>query len=192
MICMCFPFLGIFLFCFSGSCSLFHFFLFSCSPPFVPSSFSIFFICLVDVEAKEAEKKGRKWKKGKKNRNNNSNNAQQTTLKQITTKQSTTTTKQHQTKQQQPNKNKEKTGQHKNKTHKKKVTKLPPNCSRLKNRAENCAHPKTLWNYKTGIPEDKNTKFGKMQEEGVFIQIFSNWYMRKTLGTMWPLKNLCL
>ena len=122
------------------------------------------------------------------NNNSSSNNTQQqhtannnktkTTTKQATAKHATTTTPKHQ--------------QRKTTTAKQKrdpPKKRTPNCHQIAHGSKigpKIAHiPKRYSTTKTGIPEDKNTKFCKMYTEGNFYtQILLNWYICKTLGTM--------
>ena len=133
--------------------------------------------------------------------NNNNNNKQQQRNNNKKTTTATTTTKNNNHNNTSSNtennnhKNKNKTSNdHKKKTtnnwarqkrdpeKNKKWTKLPPNCSGLKIGPKIAHTPQTLLDYKTGIPEDKNTKFYKMYKEGIFYshKYSSNWYVHYT------------
>ena len=135
------------------------------------------------------------------NNNNNKNNNDKTTRQQQQQQQqqqqekTTTTTpaathrkqqphKQEQNKQQPQKKNKQTTGQDKNRDPEKnkKWTKLPPNCSGLKNRAENRAHPPNAFRLqKQAFQKIKTQNFTKCTKKAFFTHKYSsNWYMHYT------------
>ena len=58
-------------------------------------------------------------------------------------------------------------------------TQIFSNCSRVKNRAENRAQPKTLLNYKNRHSRRSKHKFYKMQREGIFLTHIHNVNLKK-------------
>ena len=138
-----FSFFLVSLFCFSASSPS------SCfcySPHVFPSSLSLYSSASLTWKQKKQNKERKRKEKQQQQQQHTANNNK------------TSNNKTNNNKASSNHNNKEKTATTKQKQRKnwakqkqdpqKRVTKLPPNCSRLKSRAENRAPPKTLLNYK--------------------------------------------
>ena len=120
-----------------------------------------------------------------KNNNNTSSNTQKTTTTQTRTKQATTTKIKKQTN------NRERQKQDPEKS--KKWTKVPPNCSWLKNRAEKRAHPPNAFTLqKQAFQKIKTQNFYKMCKEGIFYTNILQIGFALFRWTMRPQKTLFL